>query len=63
MKIYGGETKMPIDVWSMVVITDQGLEMKIYGGENWNAHRCLIYGGDNQNAHKGKSMAVKLKCP
>ena len=22
--------------------------MKIYGGEDWNAHRCLIYGGKSE---------------
>ena len=33
MKIYGSETKMPIDVWSMVVKTNKGPLMKINGGE------------------------------
>ena len=41
MKIYDGESEMPLDVQSMVVKTDQGLQMKIYGGEitEINAHR------------------------
>ena len=34
MIIYGGDTKMPIDVWSTVVKTDQGPQMKIYGCES-----------------------------
>ena len=34
MKIYGGESEMPIEVRSMVVKTDQGPQMKINGGES-----------------------------
>ena len=34
MKIYGGESKRPIDIQSMVVKTNQGPLMKIYGGES-----------------------------
>ena len=34
MKIYGGEYEILIDVWSMVVKTDQGSWMKIYGSES-----------------------------
>ena len=34
MKIYGGETEIPIDIQSMVVKTDQDPQMKIHGGES-----------------------------
>ena len=34
MKIYGSESEMPIDVWSMVVKTNQDSYMKIYDGES-----------------------------
>ena len=45
--IYGGETKRPIDIQSMVVKTNQGLQMSDLWLWIWNAHRCLIYGGKN----------------
>ena len=34
MVIYGGESKKLIDIQSMVVKTDKGPQMKIYGGES-----------------------------
>ena len=36
MKIYDGE----------ITVTN-AYRYKIYGGEYWNAHRCLTYGGEN----------------
>ena len=47
MKIYDGESEMPIDVWSMVVkIWLRSINKNLWWWI-WNAHRFLIYGGEN----------------
>ena len=68
MKIHDGESEMPIDVWSMVVTTDQSPRMKILGGEsqkhkdenpwwwyNLKSPMMKIHGGDNPEMPKDEN--------
>ena len=48
--IYGGKNlnQMLMDEKSMVVKTNQGLQMKIYGGESEMPINVKIYGGESK---------------